>query len=70
MQFIPLSWKVGKIVLRNITRIDEFSSHFDHLNLKYGEKIIGFNPSHIFVNHVQSIGFNNVLTQTIIFREE
>jgi hypothetical protein len=65
-----LSWKVGEIVLRNITKIDEFSTHFDHLNLKYAEKIKGFDPSHIFVDHMQSVGFSNAFTQTIIFGEE
>jgi hypothetical protein len=70
MKFVPFSWKAREIVLRNITIINEFLSHFNHLNLKYAEKIKGFEPSHIFVNHMQSIGFSNTFTQTIIFGGE
>ena len=62
--------KVREIILRNITKIDEFSTHFYHLNLKCEEKIKGFDPSHIFVDHMQSVGFSNAFTQTLIFGEE
>jgi hypothetical protein len=69
-QFIPLPWKVGEIVLRNMNKIDEFSTHFNHLNLKYAEKIKGFDPSNIFMDHMQSVGFSSAFTQTILCGEE
>jgi hypothetical protein len=43
-QFIPLPWKIGEFMFRNINKIDEFANHFNNVNLKYAEKIKGFNP--------------------------
>jgi hypothetical protein len=34
-KFIPLPWKVGGFVFRNMKKIDEFASHFHNLNIKY-----------------------------------
>jgi hypothetical protein len=44
-KFIPLPWKVGDFVFRSINKIDEFANHFHNLNLKYAEKIRGFDPN-------------------------
>jgi hypothetical protein len=39
--------------------IDEFMVHFHSLNLKYVEKVKGFDPNGIFVEHLLAVGFNN-----------
>jgi hypothetical protein len=31
-------------MFRNINKIDEFANHFNNVNLKYVEKIKGFDP--------------------------
>jgi hypothetical protein len=51
-QFIPLPWKIGDFMFRNINKIDEFANHFNNVNLKYVEKIKGFDPNKIFVEHM------------------
>jgi hypothetical protein len=33
----------------NINKIDEFSNHLNNVNIKYVEKINGFDPNKIFV---------------------
>ena len=47
-QFIPLPWKVGDFVLRNVNKIDEYVAHFNNLNLRYVERLRGFDPNGIF----------------------
>jgi hypothetical protein len=69
-QFIPLPWKIGEFVLRNINKIDEFANHFNNVSLKYAEKIKGFDPNKIFVGHMLSVGFNNSFIQTVLSEEE
>jgi len=32
--FIPLPWKIGEIIVKNICHIDELSNHFDNFKLK------------------------------------
>jgi hypothetical protein len=69
-QFIPLPWKIGEFVLRNINKIDEFANHFNNVSLKYAEKIKGFDPNKIFVGHMLSVGFSNSFIQTVLSEEE
>jgi hypothetical protein len=57
-QFIPLPWKVGDFVCRNINKIDEFAAHFKKLNLTYAERLKGFDPNGIFREHLLVVGFN------------
>jgi len=57
-------------MLRGITKIDYYSTHLNWFNLKYAEKIKGFNPSRIFLNHMTSVGFSNAFTNTLMFQEE
>jgi hypothetical protein len=40
------------------------------VNLKYVEKIKGFDPNKIFVEHMLSVGFNNSFIHTILSEEE
>jgi hypothetical protein len=65
-QFIPLPWKVGDFIFRNMNKIDEFAGHFHSLNLTYAERVKGFDPSGIFVEHLLSIGFNNFFINAIL----
>lgn len=65
-----MSWKIGDFIFRNINKIDEFANHFNNVNLKYAEKIKGFDPNKIFVEHMLSIGFSNSFIHTILSEEE
>jgi hypothetical protein len=65
-QFIPLPWKVGDFIFKNMNKIDEFVGHFHSLNLKYDERVKGFDPSGIFVEHLLEIGFKNSFINTIL----
>ena len=49
-----------------MNKIDKFAGHFHSLNLKYAEKIKGFNPNSIFVEHLLVFGFNNSFINTIL----
>jgi hypothetical protein len=65
-QFIPLPWKVGDFVFTNLNKIDEFAGHFHSLNLRYAERIKGFDPSGFFVEHLLTIVFNNYFINVIL----
>jgi hypothetical protein len=58
-QFIPLPWKVGDLVCRNVNKIDEFAVHFKKLNLTYAERLKGFDPNGIFREHLLAVGFSS-----------
>jgi hypothetical protein len=58
-QFIPLPWKVGDFVCRNVNKIDEFAGHFKNLNLTYVERLKGFDPNGIFREHLLAVGFSS-----------
>jgi hypothetical protein len=65
-QFIPLPWKVGDFIFRSMNKIDEFTCHFHSLNLKYAERVKGFDPSGIFVEHILGVGFINYFINAIL----
>jgi hypothetical protein len=69
-KFIPFSWKLGDFILGNMNKINEFSNHFHNLNLKYVEKIKGFDPSGIFVEHMLAVVFRNSFVHTVLSEEE
>jgi hypothetical protein len=56
-------------VFRNINKIDEFAGHFNNLNLKYVERLRGFDPNGIFVEHLLADGFNNSFIHTLLNEE-
>jgi hypothetical protein len=64
-QFIPLPWEVGDFIFKNMNKIEKFVGHFHSLNLKYVEKVKGFDPNGIFVEHLLAVGFNNSVINTI-----
>jgi hypothetical protein len=49
-----------------MNKIDEFVGHFHNPNLKYAEKVKGFDPSGIFVEQLLAVGFNNSFINTIL----
>ena len=51
-------------MFRNVNKIDEFVGHFNKLNLRYAERLRGFDPNGIFVEHLLAVGFNNSFIQT------
>jgi hypothetical protein len=65
-KFIPFPWKVGDFIFKNMNKIDEFMGHFHNLNLKYAEKVKGFDPSGIFVEHLLVVGFNTSFINNIL----
>jgi hypothetical protein len=58
-KFIPLPWNIGDFIFKNINKIDEFANHFNNVNLKYVERLKGFDPNKIFVEHMFFVGFSN-----------
>jgi hypothetical protein len=65
-QFIPLPWKVRDFVFRNINKIVKFAGHFNNLNLRYVERLRGFDPNVIFLKHLLAFGFNNSFIHTLL----
>jgi hypothetical protein len=65
-QFIPLSWKVEDFMFRNINKIDEFTGHFNNLNLRYVERLRGFDPIGIFLEHLLAIDFSRSFIHTYL----
>jgi hypothetical protein len=65
-QFTPLPWKVRDFIFKIMYKIDEFTGHFQNLNLKYVENIKGFDPNGIFVEHLLAVSFKNSFINTIL----
>jgi hypothetical protein len=65
-----MPWKIGQILLRGISKIDEFVVRLEQHNLKFADEIKGFDPNHLFIDHMTSIGYNTSLTNTFLFEEE
>jgi hypothetical protein len=65
-QFISLPWKVGDFMVRNMNKIYSFVGHFHSFNLKFAEKVKGFELDGIFVEHLLVVSFNNYFTDTIL----
>jgi hypothetical protein len=59
-QFMPLPWKFMDFIVKNMNKIDSFASHFHNVNLKYAEKVKGFDLNGIFVEHLLTVGFNQL----------
>jgi hypothetical protein len=45
-------------VLRNINKVDEFAAHYNNLNLRYAEKLRGFDPNNFLLEHLLTVGLN------------
>jgi hypothetical protein len=59
-----------EIFLRGTAKIDEYATQFDQYNMKFAKEIKGFDPNHLFHDHMVSVGFSNTLINTFIFGEE
>jgi hypothetical protein len=69
-QFIPMPWKIGQILFRGSSKIDEFAVQLDQYNLKFADEIKGFDPNHFFMAHVTFVGYNISLAIAFLFEEE
>jgi hypothetical protein len=69
-QFIPLPWKVEDFIVRNMNKIDGFVGPFHSFNLKCDEKVKGFDPDGIFVEHLLVVGFKKSFNDTILNEDE
>jgi hypothetical protein len=69
-QFIPLPWKVGDFIVRNMNNIDGLAGHFQSFNLKCDEKVKGFDLDGIFIEHPLAVGFKKFFTDTILNEDE
>jgi hypothetical protein len=47
-------------------KIVEFENHFHNLNLKYVERIKGFDPNEIFLEHMLAVGFSNSFIHNVL----
>jgi len=69
-QLMPLPWKVGDFIFRNMNKIEKFTGHFHSLNFKYDEKVKGFDPNGIFVEHLLVVSFFNSFINVILNEDE
>jgi hypothetical protein len=69
-QFISLPWKFRYFIFNNMNKIGEFAGHLQILNLKYVERVKGFDLSGIFVEHLLVVGFNNYFINVILNEDE
>jgi hypothetical protein len=68
-QFIPLPWKIGEIIVKHISHLDELAGHLDQLGLKEVELVEGFDPNDMFTAHMASIGYSSYFTKIEQFKE-
>jgi hypothetical protein len=50
-------------VVRNINKNDEFTAHFNNMNLRYAEKLRGFDRKNFFLEHLLTVGLDNYFFQ-------
>jgi len=62
--------EIHTLALEIVNKIDEFVNHFHNVNMKYAERIKGFDPNRIFMEHMLSVGFSNAFIHTILSEEE
>jgi hypothetical protein len=56
-QLIPLPWRIGEIVVKNISHLDEFIVHFDNFKLREFPEIQDFEPNELFMAHMFAINY-------------
>jgi hypothetical protein len=66
-QSILLPWKIGEIMVKIITDINEIFIQFDQFNLKTDTEFKVFNPSQLFMKHMASVGYNVSFSNTFMF---
>jgi hypothetical protein len=65
----PLPWKIGEIIVKHISHLDELAGHLDQLGLKEVELVEGFDPNDMFTAHMASIGYSSYFTKIEQFKE-
>jgi hypothetical protein len=50
-----LPWKIGEIIVKNISHLDEFAKHFDNFKLREVPEIPGFDPNDLFTTHMSAM---------------
>jgi hypothetical protein len=58
-----------KFIVKNISHLDEFTTHFDHFNLKEVHEIQGFDPNNLFSTHMFAIGYGSSFNKSIQLEE-
>jgi hypothetical protein len=61
--------KIGEIFVKNISHLDEFTTHFDQFNLKEVHAIHGFDPNNLFSTHMFTIGYGSSFNKSIQLEE-
>jgi hypothetical protein len=56
-------------MFRNVNKIDEFTGHFKNLNIKYVERLRGFDPNGIFREHLLAVGFSSSFIHTRLIED-
>jgi hypothetical protein len=69
-QFIPFPWRVGEIVVKHISHLDEFAGQFDQLGLKEAKCIKGFDPNDLFSAHMSLVGYSSYFVSLNSSRKE
>jgi hypothetical protein len=68
-QFIPFPWRVGEIVVKHISHLDEFVVQLDQLSLKEAQAIKGFDPKDSFSAHMSLVGYSSYFSKSEQFEE-
>jgi hypothetical protein len=63
-QFIPLPFKVGEIVFKNISHLDEFVVYFDHFKKREIHEVQEFVPNGLFTVHMFTVGYGLSFTKS------
>jgi hypothetical protein len=69
-QFIPLPWKIGEFIVKNIIHLDELACHFDQLGLKEAKFVKVFESDNKFIAHMDLISCSSHFTKIERFQEE
>jgi hypothetical protein len=64
-----LPWKIGEIIVKNISHLDEFSKHFDNFKLREVPEISRFDPNDLFTAHMSVVDYGSSFVKTTQFKE-
>jgi hypothetical protein len=68
-QFIPFPWRVGEIVFKHISHLNEFVGQLDQLSLKEAQAINGFDPKNSFFAHMSIVKYSSYVSKLEKFKE-
>jgi hypothetical protein len=58
-RFIQFPWRVGGIVVKHNSHLDEFAGQFYQLGLKEAQCIEAFDPKDLFSAHISLVGYSS-----------